>query len=140
LALALAAGVASAALALGFRRNARAADDTWACGYAAVGARMQYTALALSELLTSRVLPRALAPSVGAPALHDFAPAPVELRTSHDEPLLADQPSSRLASACAACCGNLPSSRTSWWRSRRSPGFAARRARGDSALTSPELC
>jgi hydrogenase-4 component B len=59
--LALWAMIATIGVALvsGYRGRLRA-DTTWGCGYAAPTARMQYTAQSFSELLTARLLPRAL--------------------------------------------------------------------------------
>jgi hydrogenase-4 component B len=89
LALWLGCALVGAALALRLRARPAAADSTWACGYAAVSTRMQYSAAAFAELLSARFLPRGLAAPVDVPVLRGPLPPRVSLRSSHDEPLTA---------------------------------------------------
>lgn len=94
LGLLLAIGLALAVL---IRQTPRAQlVETWGCGYAAPGPRMQYTAGGFSELLTTSVLPRWLRPHVLAPPRQGpFAAKATFVRTLGDpltrriyEPLL----------------------------------------------------
>jgi len=82
-----AVALVGAMLALWIRRMPRAFDATWACGYAAVGSRMQYTAGSFGALLSSCVVPRALAPTTDSPGLRGTHPAAGEFRARHDEPI-----------------------------------------------------
>jgi NADH:ubiquinone oxidoreductase subunit 5 (subunit L)/multisubunit Na+/H+ antiporter MnhA subunit len=52
----------------------RATSDTWGCGYAAPTSRMQYGGRAFSEILTTRLLPRWLGPSLRMPRLRGTFP------------------------------------------------------------------
>jgi hydrogenase-4 component B len=54
-------------------RRGVTADSTWGCGYAAPTARMQYTGGSFSELLASRLIPRAMRPRISEPTLSLFA-------------------------------------------------------------------
>ncbi len=85
----LALALAGAALAWRMRARPAAADSTWACGYAAVSARMQYSASGFAELLSSRFLPGALAPPTDAPVLRAPLPARAALESRREEPLTA---------------------------------------------------
>lgn len=84
-----------AAVALGcvlwarLRRTATARDVTWACGYAAPTARMQYTAGAFARLFAAGVLPRALSSRADEPTPSGVTPAVVALRARYEEPILA---------------------------------------------------
>ena len=80
-------GFVGLALARRLRRGPAAQGETWACGYASVTARMQYTARSFSELLTSRVLPGPLAPATNAPIPRGALPARVAFDSNHVEPL-----------------------------------------------------
>lgn len=88
-------------LAYRLRRAPFARDDTWACGYAAVSARMQYGASAFAELFTSRVLPGGLGPPSDAARALGALPPRVRFELRHDEPL-TDRVYEPLFSAVAA--------------------------------------
>jgi hydrogenase-4 component B len=91
LALALwsALALAAAALTLRVRRGARVREETWACGYAAPAARMQYTALSFAQPFGGGVLPRVFAPRIAEPKASGVCPRVESLRTAYDEPILA---------------------------------------------------
>jgi hydrogenase-4 component B len=57
------------------RNTPARAVGTWDCGYAAPGARMQYTASSFAEMIL-RLLGRALRPTTHAPRLEEPFPAP----------------------------------------------------------------
>ena len=80
-------GIVGIGLALRLRRAPVAQDATWACGYAAVSARMQYTARSFSELITRRVLPGSIEAATTEPLARGALPARVHFDSSHDEPL-----------------------------------------------------
>ena len=69
------------------RRSAEAADTTWACGYTAPTPRMQYTSLSFSELMVSRMFPRALRPRSTSSVSQGVFPAPGSLTTEYPDPL-----------------------------------------------------
>jgi hydrogenase-4 component B len=84
-ALGLAAGLAGA-----WRRaRPRARQETWACGYARPGPRMQYGARSFSELLATRFLPRGLAPRVRVPRLDGCFPGAAALTSEERDPFTA---------------------------------------------------
>jgi formate hydrogenlyase subunit 3/multisubunit Na+/H+ antiporter MnhD subunit len=63
-----------------------ARDETWACGYAAPGPRMQYTGRSFSELLTERLLPRWLRPRPRVAPPEGPFPGPSRLDTDAADP------------------------------------------------------
>jgi formate hydrogenlyase subunit 3/multisubunit Na+/H+ antiporter MnhD subunit len=89
LALWVAVAVVAAALVARIRRGARAQDETWACGYAAPGARMQYTALSFSQPFARGVLPRVLSPRARPAPLAGVCPTASSLRPDYGEPIVA---------------------------------------------------
>jgi len=89
LALWLAGCVVAVALALRLRRAPRAADETWACGYAAPSSRMQYSALSFSQPFMTGVPARTLAPRVRAPRPDGVFPPAGSLRADYSEPIAA---------------------------------------------------
>jgi hydrogenase-4 component B len=81
--------VVAAALVARLQRGSRALDETWACGYAAPGSRMQYTALSFSQPFASGVLPRVLAQRARPTPLPGACPPPASLHPDYGEPLVA---------------------------------------------------
>jgi hydrogenase-4 component B len=78
----------AAAAAVVIRRSRRAqTSDTWGCGYAAPTARMQYTARAFAELLTSRVVPRWLRGREQTPSVEGPFPRASAFHSSSIDPL-----------------------------------------------------
>lgn len=75
--------------ALGFAARVRVAtrDETWACGYVAPGARMQYTASSFGELLVERLLPAWLRPRVRREAPPGAFPDAASWSARHEDPL-----------------------------------------------------
>ena len=91
LALALWVAIAAVGVTLGtrMRRGSRAQDATWACGYAAPAARMQYGALSFSQPFANGVLPRALAPRTRVQEPSGVCPPGALLRVDYAEPIVA---------------------------------------------------
>ena len=89
LALWLAGGLVAAALALRLRRAPRAQQETWACGYAAPAARMQYSALSFSQPFTTGFPARTLAPRVRTARPSGVLPPAGSLRADYAEPMTA---------------------------------------------------
>jgi formate hydrogenlyase subunit 3/multisubunit Na+/H+ antiporter MnhD subunit len=91
--ISVAAGAGCAALVLGaglvrawLRLRVRA-QETWGCGYARPGPRMQYTARSFSELLAARFLPRWLAPRVRLTAPLGCLPGPATFASEERDPI-----------------------------------------------------
>lgn len=80
--------VLAATLWLLRRRHPEGRTETWGCGYAAPTPRMQYRALAFSELLIATVLPRALRPRLTRDAVQGPFPAPAHLTADYADPLM----------------------------------------------------
>ncbi len=81
---AIATALTFAALLVATRRSPR--QVTWDCGYAQPSARMQYTARSLSEWITSRLLPRFLAPASQVPVVTALHPTDARFTVDVDEP------------------------------------------------------
>jgi len=80
----LAAIVVAAILLIRARRSPRAM--TWDCGYAAPGARMQYSGRSMGEWLTERLTPAFLGPRVQVASPRGVFPAAAALDVRVDEP------------------------------------------------------
>jgi formate hydrogenlyase subunit 3/multisubunit Na+/H+ antiporter MnhD subunit len=89
LALWLGAALVASALAARLRRAAREREETWACGYAAPRATMQYSALSFAQPFASGVLLRAFAPRARRPAAEGVCPRPESLRVDYGDPLVS---------------------------------------------------
>jgi hydrogenase-4 component B len=91
LALWFAVAIVGGTLVARLRRGSRAQDETWACGYAAPAARMQYGALSFSQPFSRGVLPRPLAPRtrLEGPRLRGICPPAGSLRADYAEPIVA---------------------------------------------------
>ena len=81
------AGVVYAALRARAASRPAAAGPTWGCGYLAPTPRMQYTATAFSEILTS-LLAGIVRTRVQRPPVVGYAPAPGELGYRPEETIL----------------------------------------------------
>jgi len=74
-------------LLLSQRVRGAARDDTWGCGYAAPGPRMQYTARSFSEILVDRLLPRMLRSRAEARPPAGLFPAVASWSSQSTDPL-----------------------------------------------------
>jgi len=74
------------AIAAALARRA-AADETWGCGYAAPGPRMQYTGRGFAETVADRLLPRRLRPRRDEVAPAGLFPERASLSTDSTDPL-----------------------------------------------------
>lgn len=74
-------------LALVVRRGRVAAGPTWGCGYLAPAPRIQYTGQSFSELMVSRLFPRAWQPKTRVSAPRGVFPAAAKMTTSYPDTL-----------------------------------------------------
>lgn len=68
------------------RRRTKTSEPTWGCGYAAPTPRMQYGARSLSELFTTELLPRWMAPVVFGQAPEGPFPGPSRIDSNTTDP------------------------------------------------------
>jgi formate hydrogenlyase subunit 3/multisubunit Na+/H+ antiporter MnhD subunit len=85
--LGLAGLILVGALLLAPRVRAAASDETWACGYAAPAARMQYTASSFAELIAHRLLPAWLRSRPERDAPRGLFPERAAWAARHEDPL-----------------------------------------------------
>jgi len=69
------------------RRAGQASDATWGCGYVAPTSRMQYTGRSFSEMIVTRVFPRALRPKRSVIAPDGLFPHKGRLATQYADPV-----------------------------------------------------
>lgn len=79
--------VVLALLWLSLKGRKTASDDTWGCGYLAPTARIQYTGQSYSELIVTRLFPKALRPKSKVVTPEGLFPASGNMTTSYPDTL-----------------------------------------------------
>lgn len=70
------------------RTRCARADETWGCGYAAPGPRMQYTGRSFAEFLNARALPRWIRPSLRLQPPKGLFPSAADFAGGGDDPMM----------------------------------------------------